>query len=63
MKLSEQQVKELFEAAFELVGDFEHYGEVLQTDDAGEYSKESAIGRLQAVVAQIEDQLCKQNGQ
>jgi len=39
--------REIIEAAREVVSDFNTYGEVLQVDDNGEYSGETAIGRLE----------------
>lgn len=61
MKLTKEESQELFDAAFQIVSDYENWGEVLQTDDGGEYSKESAIGRLQVVCDTINNRLTKEN--
>lgn len=49
------QQEDLLLAAREIVSDFNRYGEVLQVACNGEYGTESAIGRLNAVVQQIDN--------
>ena len=49
------QQEKLLDVAKEIVRDFNRCGEVLQAGDNGEYGTESAIGRLDAIVNQIEE--------
>ena len=42
--------QKLLDATREILSDFQTYGEVLQPGNNGEYSIESAIGRLQTAV-------------
>lgn len=44
--MSCDRLRELYQAACEVLDDFDNYGEVLQVDDFGEYGKDSAIERL-----------------
>lgn len=48
------QQENLLNVAKEIVSDFNRYGEVLQVGNNGEYGTESTIGRLSAIVKQIE---------
>ncbi len=49
--------KELMGAAIQLIGEFDEFGEVLQTDrDDGMYGPESAIERLRTAVRNIDPQ-------
>ncbi|KKN21071.1 hypothetical protein LCGC14_0928970 [marine sediment metagenome] len=50
-----EQEQNLLNAAQEIVYDFNHYGEVLQVGDNGEYGTESSIGMLSAAIHQYED--------
>lgn len=45
-----QTTKEIISAAREIVTDFNEFGEVLQQDDEGWYSENSAIGRLSKAI-------------
>lgn len=45
--LSKIQQEKLMAIAIEIYGDFIHYGEILQTDENGEYSEHTAIGKLE----------------
>ena len=49
--------QDLLDAAREVIGDFQQWGAVLQTDTRGEYGEGSAIGKLMAAVEKIEEDI------
>lgn len=49
----DKQIQELYRAACEIINDFDNYGEVLQADINGKYSKEATIERLRTAVEAI----------
>ena len=52
-KLKEDRAA-LLEAATQILDDFDNYGEVLQTDPAGEYGRKSTIEKLRQAIAKAE---------
>jgi hypothetical protein len=48
-----KEIRELLMAAKRVVGEFDDWGEVLQTDDEGEYGPDTAIERLRAAVSAV----------
>jgi len=52
-----EQEQNLLDAAREIVYDFNHYGEVLQTGDNGEYGTESSIGMLSTAIHQYKNSI------
>lgn len=53
---TETIVDDLVIAVADILSDFDDFGEVLQTDDAGEYGPNSAIERLRRAYLVITDQ-------
>lgn len=49
-----EKYKDVLDAAHEILGDFDNWGPVLQTDDNSEYGPESPIERLRAAVNRVE---------
>lgn len=53
----DKKVKALFDAAGQIIDDFENYGEVLQVDEDLEYGPESAIKKLTRAWLALEKEL------
>ena len=64
--ISQELTERLYSASCEILLDFDTYGEVLQTDDDGDYGPESSLGALRKILSEInieyEKQLSAQTG-
>ena len=55
--MMDEKVRDLFWAAMDIVGEFDAYGEVLQTGDNDEYGPDSSIEKLRTAMNALDPEL------
>lgn len=53
MPENESAIQDIVDAAHNIVVDFDNYGEVLQTDESGNYGPESSLGQLRTALEKL----------